>query len=432
VTARHHLLGVGFGPSHLSLAAVYDSIRAGAPPERIHFLEAAPAFSWHPGMLLDGGRMQVAFLKDLVSPTKPTSPYSFTNYLVTHGRLEQFLNLGTLHPSRHEFVDYFRWAADQLAGYVSYDHTVERIRPVSGPDGEVIRLEIDYGSRTGARDTVSTDHVSLAPGGRPVVPAGVDLMDGVVFHSSAFLTQIARFQGHDLPYRFLVVGAGQSAGEIFEHLAGAYPAAQITLAHRGFALKPADSSALANEIFNPESVDLFHGADPARRRHIIADLRSTNYAVVNDDDISTIARLLYDQRVRGGTRLELRRFTELAGCDADPVSASAVLRDLSTGETYTERFDAVVLATGYDFTDARGLLADLEPYLLRDSAGALLIGRDYAAKTTPECRPKVFLHGAAEHTHGLASTLLSVLAHRSADILDAAFSETLLTKGVHA
>lgn len=442
---HHRLLGVGFGPSHLSMSALYDSVRGPAPRDRIHFLESRPEFAWHPDMLLDRARMQVAFLKDLATPRIPTSPYTFTSYLVAKGRLEHFLNLATLYPTRREYVDYFRWAAERLAGYVSYGSTAERIRPVVGPDGRVARLEVEVREASGRQRIVSADHLSLAPGGTPVVPPGVDpaaLESGLVFHSSAFLGRIARFResGRELPRRFLVVGAGQSAAEIFQYLADAFPAATVTLAHRGFALMPANSSALANEVFNPETVDLFHAATPGQRRGILADLRTTNYAAVDDEDIRAIADLLYDQRVHGGSRLALRRFTELAACSTEGGTVAATLRDLSTGATRTSGFDAVVLATGYDFREARGLLTDLEPYLLRDAEGALRVGRDYAVETTGDCLPRIFLHGAAEHTHGLSSTLLSLLAHRAGDILDAALgdagapdhSPTPVLEGAHA
>ncbi|MFD8329993.1 lysine N(6)-hydroxylase/L-ornithine N(5)-oxygenase family protein [Streptomyces lydicus] len=423
---HYGLLGVGFGPSHLSLAAVCDSTRASSVRARLHCLEARPAFSWHPDMLLDGTRMQIAFLKDLVSPQDPTSPFSFTNYLVGKGRLEQFLNLGTLHPTRREYADYFGWAADRLAHHVSYGYLVERVRPVTGTDGGVTHLEVDYRDITGDKHTIAADHVSLAPGGRPVVPAGVErdaLDSGVTFHSSTFLPSIDRFhqRGRDLPHRFLVVGAGQSAAEVFRYLAREFPYADITLAHRGFALVPANSSPLANEIFDPASVDLFHAADATRRHTILAELRTTNYAAVDDEDIRAIAELLYDQRVHGEDRLRLCRFTELAACRADGPTALVTLRAPSGGQALTSRFDAVVLATGYDFREAGDLLTGLEPLLLRAPDGTLRIRRDYSVETTADCRPRIFLHGAAEHSHGLSSTLLSVLAHRSARILDSVF-----------
>lgn len=421
---HQRLLGIGFGPSHLSMAALHASRAAADGAGSVHFLESRESFAWHPDMLLPGARMQVAFLKDLVTPREPTSPFSFVSFLVSHGRLEQFLNLSTLNPTRREFVEYFRWAADRLPSYATYGHRARGIRPATAADGTVTHLEVDHQGPDGARHTTTADHVSLAPGGAPVVPAGVDpaaLAAGTVFHNSTFLSGVEPFhrRGRDGRHRFLVVGAGQSAAETFQYLAAEFPAARVTLAHRGFALMPANSSALANAIFDPSSVDLFHGADHARRRGILAELRTTNYAAVDDTDIDAVAHLLYDQQVRGGDRLAVRRFTELTGCRPAGTGTRVTLRDLLTGEDTAEDFDAVVLATGYDFREARGLLAGIDRYLLRDEDGRLLVDRDYSVRTVPGFAPKVFLHGAAEHTHGLTSTLLSLLAHRAGDILDA-------------
>ncbi|GAA0270635.1 lysine N(6)-hydroxylase/L-ornithine N(5)-oxygenase family protein [Streptomyces polychromogenes] len=419
---QHGLLGIGFGPSHLSLAALCASTRSPAVRSRLHFLESRPSFSWHPDMLLDGTRMQIAFLKDLVTAQAPTSPYSFTNYLVTHGRLERFLSLGTLHPSRLEYADYFAWAARALSPHVTYAATAVRIRPVSGTDGSVTHLEVDHRDAAGRSRTTTARHLSLAPGGRPLLPPGTALSPSV-FHSSTFLSSVQPFhlRGHDLPHRFLVTGAGQSAAEIFRYLAREFPAADITLAHRGFALLPAVNSPLANAIYEPDAVDLFHTADPARRRSLLTDLRTTNYGAVEEQDIRAIAELLYDQRVHGTARLRLSPFTELADCHTIGTLAHVTLRDPLTGQTVHDRYDAVILATGFDHRESGGLLDDLEPHLMRDSRSELLIRRDYSVQTTPGFRPRVFLHGAAEHTHGPTSPVLSVLAHRAARILDAAF-----------
>jgi L-ornithine N5-monooxygenase len=427
---HYDLVGVGFGPSHLSLAALHDSMMGRAHGPRFCFLETRPAFAWHPDMLLDGARMQVAFAKDLVTPVDPTSRYTFMNYLVAKGRLEQFLNNGTLYPTRYEFVDYLTWVADQLAGYVSYNCKVQRIRPISVPDNGVKRVEVDFIDETDQVRTLSADNVSLAPGGKPIIPPGVAqrLIDsGIVFHSSQFRTRIARFHdmGRDQSYRFLVVGAGQSSAEIFLYLAAEFPAASVSMVYRSFALMPANNSALANEIFNPESVDLFYGSPDNQRREILADLRTTNYAAVDDADIKAIADLLYQQQVRGGSRLRLHRFTELIGCQDTLPQPSTILRDRRTGETSSHHFDGVVLATGYDFRSAGDLLTDLRPFLLRNPDGTLRVGRNYAAETTAAFQPKIFLHGAAEHTHGLTATLLSMVAHRAAGILTTQFSMPL-------
>lgn len=396
-------------------------------------MEARPSFTWHPDMLLDGTRMQIAFLKDLVSAKYPTSPYSFPSYLVAHGRLEHFLNLATLYPTRLEYLDYFRWAAEMLDDYVTYGVSAESISPVLSHDGVVTALEVGYRHlASGELRRATADHVSLAPGGHPVLPRSVkDAGAGrAVFHSSTFLTQIRRFQarGRDVPQEFLVVGGGQSAAEIFQFLAGEFPAAKVTLAFRGFGLAPADGSPLANEIFNPEMVDLFHGAKRDDRELLLRDLRSTNYAAVDEDDIRAIAELIYEQRVRGGDRLRLSRFTELVACEEDTGRAKATLRNVLTDRTETRAFDAVVCATGYDFSHAETMLRELEPYLRRGVDGALEVRRDYSVATDDAFRPRIFLHGAAEHTHGLTSTLLSLLPYRAAEILQA--SAGLVAAGI--
>ncbi|MFF1777910.1 hypothetical protein [Streptomyces virginiae] len=124
---------------------------------------------------------------------------------------------------------------------------------------------------------------------------------------------------------------------------------------------------------------------------------------------------------RGGARLKLSRFTELAACRTTGTLAHVTLRDPLTGHALTDRYDAAVLAPGFDHRETADLLTDLEPHLVRDTNGELLIRRDYSVQTTPGFRPRIYLHGAAEHTHGPTSPVLSVLAHRSARILDTAF-----------
>lgn len=71
------LAGVGFGPSNLALAVALREADAGLA---VRFLEKRGRFVWHGNMLLDGSRMQISFLKDLVSLRDPTSRYSFLNF----------------------------------------------------------------------------------------------------------------------------------------------------------------------------------------------------------------------------------------------------------------------------------------------------------------------------------------------------------------
>lgn len=125
----YDMIGIGFGPSNLALAIALQECAA---PLNALFLEAKPEFSWHPGMLLDNSDMQVSFIKDLVTLRNPASPFSFLSYLHAKGRIERFVNRKTFFPSRHEFNDYFTWAADQMQDVCAYDQRVEAVAPSSG------------------------------------------------------------------------------------------------------------------------------------------------------------------------------------------------------------------------------------------------------------------------------------------------------------
>jgi len=123
----YDLIGVGIGPFNLTLAALL------APVGEVDavFLEQAPAFRWHPGLLLEGSTTQVPFLADLVTLADPTSPYSFLAYLKAHDRLYRFYIREQFHIPRREYDHYCRWVAGRLAA-CRFGCRVERVRWLEG------------------------------------------------------------------------------------------------------------------------------------------------------------------------------------------------------------------------------------------------------------------------------------------------------------
>src|SRR4051794_11717740 len=188
--AAHDILGVGFGPSNLALAAaIDDNRRSGAAPVSAVFLEQKERFGWHRGMLIEDSTMQVSFLKDLVMLRDPTSPYSFLAYLSARGRLVDFVNQKSFFPTRVEFHDYLEWVAGQLDDLVRYSAMVVDVRPVLA-GGEVTCLDV-VAVRPGAvprRETVwRTRNLVVAPGLRPVLPDGVEPGERV-WHSANLMS----------------------------------------------------------------------------------------------------------------------------------------------------------------------------------------------------------------------------------------------------
>ncbi|MDI4664954.1 lysine N(6)-hydroxylase/L-ornithine N(5)-oxygenase family protein [Xanthobacter autotrophicus] len=410
----HDLIGVGFGPSNLAIAIALEGM--GAPGLCAHFIEKQQSFVWHGGMLLPGSDMQISFLKDLALQRDPSSPFTFLAYLHENGRLMDFINLKTFFPSRIEFNDYLRWAAGKFNACVSYGEEVVALEPeVSGGSVDVVRV-ISRAADGRAR-VRRTRNLALATGGTLRVPELFAPFRNVprIFHSAAYLSNIDSFDFgcHPAP-RIAVVGAAQSAAEIFLDLTARFPHGRVDMIVRGHALRPSDDTPFVNEIFNPEFTDFIFRQSEPRRRALIADFKSTNYSVVDADLIARIYDVLYQQKVTGDKRHQVRRLTEVTWVgEAD----GAVVLDLAVGPDGEEArafYDAVVLATGYVRDGGRALLGGLEPYV---AIGA--VGRDYRLATAPEFRPAVFIQGTNEGTHGLSDTLLSVLATRGQEIAEA-------------
>ncbi|ATQ67894.1 MULTISPECIES: lysine N(6)-hydroxylase/L-ornithine N(5)-oxygenase family protein [Methylosinus] len=413
----YDILGIGFGPSNLALAIALDeSGRRRREPWRTVFLERQKSFAWHVDMLLPGTDMQIAFVKDLVTLRDPTSPFSFLNYLHEKGRLTAFLNLKTFNPSRIEFNDYLRWAAMRLDGHVCYGETVDHIAPVLS-EGRIVALEAVSRDATGRKCLRRARHLVVATGGRPVIPAPFDTVaDRRVLHSSRYLSGIdAALAGKAEP-RVAVIGGGQSGAEIAVDLGERFPNACVDLVIRNFALRPADDTAFANEIFDPEAVDLMFELESDRRADVLEELRHTNYASVDAKLIARLHAILYEDCVLGIRRRRLLRETEP---DAIAVVDGAVLlrlHDRLHGGFEDARYDAVVLATGYERRGLPDMVEPLRPFMQRQD-----VDRRYrlplASSAASLQQILADVQGWSEETHGLSDTLLLVISVRAGEIV---------------
>lgn len=419
----YDIVGIGFGPSNLALAAcLQEEKEAGNPRVSSLFLEMKSDYAWHPGMMIGGALVQLSFLKDLVTLRNPRSRFSFLSYLQARQRLDKFINLRNFYPTRVEYNDYFCWVAAELRDQVRYGREVTGVAPVPAPGGGVEVLRVTArNAATGQEETVFARNLVVATGGVPWVPKGVDLPLGDrIFHSQHFLHRVrSRFPDGDAPYRFLVVGSGQSAAEIFHYLMSHYPRAHTTAALRRFAYKPADNSDFVNEIFFPHMVEFLFGLSETKRRSILRDHQDTNYSAVDIDLIQAIYRDLYARSVVGDTRAAVRPFLELAGLREGERGVMAEFYNSALERPEFLEADGVVLATGYRREKRLPVLASLDPWFLADGAGGYRVARDYRVVTKPDFAPEVFLQGFCEDTHGLSDTLLSVLPVRSYEIYQA-------------
>ena len=409
----HDLIGIGFGPSNLALAIALEERGQVQGPLDVLFLDKQADYRWHGNTLVTQSELQISFLKDLVTLRNPTSPYSFVNYLNAHGRLVDFINLGTFYPCRMEFNDYLRWVASHFEAQSRYGEDVLAIEPVLHQQ-QVQALRVISRDMSGQQHVRTTRSVVVSAGGTPRIPEAFKALnsDSRVFHHSQYLERMAAqpcVSGK--PMRIAIIGGGQSAAEAFIDLNDCFPSAQVDLILRGSALKPADDSPFVNEVFSPAFTDLVYQQNTTERERLITEYQSTNYSVVDIDLIERIYGIFYRQKVSGIARHAFRSLTNIEGAVADAQGITLALRNTAKGDLSAQQYDAVILATGYERELHRHLLAPLAEYL-----GDFEVDRDYRIVTDPRCKAGIYMQGFCQASHGLSDTLLSVLAIRSEEI----------------
>ena len=412
------VIGVGFGPSNLALAiALEEQAETAGRRANSLFLDRQTDYHWHGDTLVSQSELQISFLKDLVTLRNPTSRHSFVNYLQQHGRLIDFINLGTFYPCRMEYSDYLRWVAGHFREQCAYGNRVDRVEPVIGMDGSVELLDVVSVDSQGREHRRRTRSVVVGTGGTPRIPAVFrDLRDDDrVFHHSRYLSRITQQRcARGEPMRIAVVGGGQSAAEAFIDLNDSYPNVKVDLILRSEVLKPADDSPFVNQIFAPENTHLFFDQPEPERERLISEFHNTNYSVVDLNLIEQIYAILYRQKVSKRERHAFRCRTQVQSATSGEHGVRLHLRDVATGQEEVQHYDAVILATGYERTSHKTLLAPLADYL-----GDFDVERSYRVRATPNLKAGVFVQGFSEANHGLSDTLLSVLPARAWEISEA-------------
>lgn len=410
----YDLVGVGFGPSHIGLAvSLYEDHKDAIDGKKVVFFEAKDKHGWHHPMMLPSAKMQISFMKDLCFLRNPKSHFTFVNYLHEHRRLGSFANLRDFNPSRKEFDDYLRWVAGHFSHITRYSSWVQSVLPVI-EKGEVTALDVSVRETlTGAVHTVRTQNLAIAIGGEQAMP--VECVNKHVFHSSSFLERLPEYD-ESRRYRFLVVGSGQSAAEIYRYLIGHYRHSDVWVASSGIGFKQSDDSEYVNEVFDNDMVDRVYHLDPKNRQKLIQKHFDTNYSVADLNIIQDLYREEYEATIGDGAQrfgvLKFKRLTRVV--ERDGALCSTLTSSLDDERTELV-VDVIICATGYTRKNNLALLDALKPYWADPAEGPVL-SRHYALQTTENFKPNIYIQGMSENTHGLSDTLLSVISRRSHEV----------------
>lgn len=413
------VVGIGLGPANLALAIT--AVEQAQDHLGWLFLEKQSKCLWHPGMLLEGSRLQISFLKDLVTLRNPQSYYTFVNYLKQNNRLDEFINLSTFNPTRIEFNDYLNWICSKLpAGLIQMNREVISLIPVKSKRGIVTDLEIHSKDTTGNSTVIVSKNVAIAVGGTPSIPFKFSSKcNDRIFHSSEYLKRISAF--NDINQLSIgVVGTGQSAVEIIMHASKKFPLSNVYSIQRKSALKPADSSPFVNEVFFPRNVEfMYRLGNDSKRRQQLEEYQNTNYAAVDIEILQELYRKMYEDRISGHNQIHM-----ISNVDIMDVAVSSngqihlgLKNYLSDKHVPIPPLDIVILATGYDRTTIPSFMEPIKDYLIYRGKH-LSLNRSYKVDTVEGFLPSLHIQGLSELSHGISDSLLSNLSVRSGEIQD--------------
>lgn len=397
------VVGIGVGPSNLSLAALLDA----RPSVRAQFFERREQLRWHPGLQLPESDLQVSFLKDLVTLVNPTNRFTFLNFLAETGRLHRFAAMPWSAISRIEFESYYAWAA----GHLSNVTLGEGVRDVTYDGGAFV-------VRTDSRVSRARD-LCIGAGPVPSVPScAKGRLGSTMWHAADCTDNLERTAGA----RVVVVGGGQSGAEVVAHLldrAGDQAVRSITWLSRRPGFLPLDDSPFTNEWFQPDYVRYFRDLAPERRRELLVaqqlssdgisvELLQRIYRRVYHNDFVATDRVEH-AFVPGVEMLDVQRRWDHWRLD---------LRHQDTGAATTVDADVVILATGYRY-QLPHCLSPLSEHLPLPERHGLPLREDYSLPWKHAATNRLFFMNAGRHSHGIADPNLSLASWRAATVANA-------------
>ena len=391
-------VGIGIGPSNLSLAALLEPLK----DFRAVFLERRKELRWHPGLMLPAAEIQVSHLKDLVTLVDPTSRFSFLSFLSRNKRLYRFINAGFPRVKRTEFEQYLRWVAEQLGGMLQFDLPVDAVTVEDG------MLAVHSGLRR-----LRARHLVLGTGLAPFIPSVAERYEGpTVFHASQLLEKNLQPAGK----RIAVIGGGQTGAEVALHLLsfGVLPSDLFWISRR-HNFFPLDESPFVNDLFTPSYSNFFFSLPREVRERLIKDQKLASDGI-SVHLLETIYRRLYELEFleRASCRCRFWPGRELKGMSGRPGDWSIELFDEITSELQEIRVDAVILCTGYSYSIPRCLDPIRERLDL--VKGEFQVNEDFSICWDGPADSRIYVQNAARNSRGIADPNLSLIAWRSSKI----------------
>ena len=182
---------------------------------------------------------------------------------------------------------------------------------------------------------------------------------------------------------------------------------------RSAGLRCYESSAFTNELYYPSFVDKFHASSAEVRAQVLQEMRRTNYAGLAPGMLDALYRQMYQDRLTGNERIVMHTLTDVLAARMEGDEVVLTVHDRLRATTDELRTDLVLLGTGFE---------PGKPELIRQTAAAvgvreIAVDRNYRMVTPDSVTAGCYLHGVNEESHGIADSLISVLAVRAGELV---------------
>ncbi|CAG9619284.1 lysine N(6)-hydroxylase/L-ornithine N(5)-oxygenase family protein [Sutcliffiella rhizosphaerae] len=401
----YDLIGVGIGPFNLGIAALLDDV----PEVEAIFFDQEESFNWHPGMLIEQTDLQVPFLADLVTFAKPTSRYSFLNFVHEKNRLYQFYFYRRFDIPRREYNLYTKWVVEQLPN-CHFKSEVMNVTKCS--EGYEVKVKNTVTNET---HVYFTKHIVVGTGSVPFLPENV-VQNEHIIHTSDYLQAAEDIKN---ARSVLVVGSGQSAAEVFYELLENQKHFQYSLTWltRSPQISQLEMAKLGQEVFSPDYVSYFQSLSYSKRKDAI-DRMDTVRNGVDKETLINIYNLLYNRSVEGKERnITIQPLTEITGINETDGKLEVHCLQWEKEMEFSIEVDKVVLATGYK-PNIPQWIWDKKEELEWESPREFKVDEKFRLIQKGKKDHHIYISTNLEHSHGTAATNLSLAVMRNQAIIN--------------
>lgn len=399
---HYQLAGLGIGLFNLSLASLLEK----APQIKARFFDRKKSFDWHAELSFEDSIMQTSYIKDLVTPIDPTNPNSFLNYLVQKGLIYSFLNTGRTAITRKEFEQYCQWVSLNLQEKLEFGVDIQGIQHKNN----------QFVIHTSASE-FTAQHLCIGTGLTPYIPEFAEVSVGPeVFHAKSSHLQNLNLTGK----RLVIVGGGQTGLEIFRNaMADQWGRAHsIQLISSRANLEPLDNSPFVNEYFTPRYVEEFRQLEPQLKDPIVSHQK-----LASDGNTPEYLDILYRdlymrKNVYGDPRdLQLLPYRRVENLIKGENQYHLVIRNGFNRQMEELKADVVIFCTGFR-SHLPAFLDDLKKSLPIDPQGRLTLNSNFALDWEHSPQNKIYAVNFSRHGHGISEPQTSLMAWRSALIVN--------------